>query len=184
MLSEIPNGKKTNNLDSKLITYSNKKLKNKMIQRIQTVYLSAIVILMAITIFNPIVSFVNEKDSLFYMLDFKGISQIKNNVSVIESTTWGLTSVSVVISILTLITIFSFKNRLKQIRLSVINLFLTLIYYLLLIFYIWTACTRLNTDWHLHLVSLFPLLCSILIYLAIGAIGKDEKLVKSLNRLR
>jgi hypothetical protein len=139
---------------------------------------------MAITIFNPIVDFVNVKDSLFYRLDFKGISQIINKASILESTTWGLTSVSAVILLLALITIFSFKNRLKQIRLSVINLFFTLIYYLLLIFYIWTACIRLNADWHLHLVSLFPLLCSILTYLAIGAIGKDEKLVKSLNRLR
>jgi len=83
-----------------------------------------------------------------------------------------------------LITIFSFKNRMKQIRLSVINMFFMLCFYIFLSLYLWAACQRLHTDWHLRLVTVFPLVNLILSYLAIGSIGKDEKLVKSTDRLR
>jgi len=50
--------------------------------------------------------------------------------------------------------------------------------------YLWPACERLHADWHLRIIAAFPLINLILSYLAIGAIGKDEKLVKSLDRLR
>lgn len=53
-----------------------------------------------------------------------------------------------------------------------------------MIIYLWSACARLHADWHLQIVAVFPLINLILSYLAIGAIGKDEKLIKSMDRLR
>jgi len=155
-----------------------------MIQRIQTVYLLAIVILSGFVIFCPIAELLNNVDKLIYLVDYKGISLVKPTGNIIESRIWALTSVSSVVPILALITIFSFKNRVKQIRLTVINMFFMLCFYIFLILYIWPACVRLHTDWHLQIVSVFPLLNLILSYLAIGSIGKDEKLIKSLDRLR
>jgi len=155
-----------------------------MIQRIQTIYLLAIVILSGITIFSPIADLINKVDNQIYLVDFKGISLIKPTGNIIESAIWGLTSVSAVVPIIALITIFSFKNRVKQIRLSVINMIFMICFYFFLVLYLWPACIRLHTDWHLRIVSVFPLVNLILSYLAIGAIGKDEKLVKSLDRLR
>jgi hypothetical protein len=155
-----------------------------MIQRIQTVYLLAIVVLSGFVIFSPLADLANKVDNLIYLVDFKGISLLQPTGNIIVSRIWGLTSVSCVIPILALITIFSYKNRLKQIRLSVINMFFMISFYIIMLLYLWPACQQLHTDWHLRLVSIFPLVNLILSYLAIGSIGKDEKLVKSLDRLR
>ena len=155
-----------------------------MIQRIQTLYLLVIVILSAFVILFPVADLINGVDKLVYLLDIKGISLVQPTGNTIESRIWALTSVSVVIPILALITIFSFKNRLKQIRLTVINMIFMLSFYVFLALYLWPACERLHADWHLRIIAAFPLINLILSYLAIGAIGKDEKLVKSLDRLR
>jgi len=155
-----------------------------MIQRIQTVYLLIIVILSGFVIFSPLADLLNNADKLYYLVDFKGISLIQTTGNVIESRIWALTSVSMVVPILALIAIFSYKNRIKQIRLTVINMLFMLCFYVFLVLFIWPACSRLHADWHLRVVSVFPLVNLILSYLAIGAIGKDEKLIKSLDRLR
>jgi len=155
-----------------------------MIQRIQTVYLLAIVVLSGFVIFSPLADLLNKVDNLNYLVDFKGISLIQTTGNIIESRIWALTSVSMVVPILALIAIFSFKNRVKQIRLTVINMFFILCFYIFLVLYLWPACGRLHADWHLRIVTVFPLVNLILSYLAIGAIGKDEKLIKSMDRLR
>jgi hypothetical protein len=155
-----------------------------MIQRIQTLYLIGIVILSGIVAFSPIADLLNKVDNLIYLVDYNGISLVKSTGNIIESRIWGLTSISLVVSILALITIFSFKNRLKQIRLTVINMLFIISYYIFLIIYLWSSCARLHTDWHLRFAAVLPLVNLILSYLAIGAIGKDEKLIKSMDRIR
>ena len=155
-----------------------------MIQRIQTVYLLLIVILSGITTFSPLADLINKADNLIYLVDFNGISLIKPTGSIVESTIWGLISISALITIIALITIFNYKNRVKQIRLTVINMLFMICFYIFLMLYLWPACIRLHADWHLRLASVLPLVNLVLSYLAIGGIGKDEKLVKSLDRLR
>ena len=155
-----------------------------MIQRIQTVYLLLIVILSGFVVFSPLADLLNNADKLNYLVDFKGISLIQATGNIIESRIWALTSVSMVVPILALITIFSFKNRVKQIRLTVINMFFIVCFYIFLLMYLWPACVHLHADWHLRIASVFPLVNLILSYLAIGAIGKDEKLIKSMDRIR
>ena len=155
-----------------------------MIQRIQTLYLLAIVILSGFVIFAPLADLVNTVDKFIYLVDFKGISLLKPTGNTLESTIWGLTTISMIVPVMAFIATFSYKNRTKQIRLCVINMGFMLAYYGFLVFEIWTACNRLHTDWHLRIPTVLPLVNMILSYLAIGAIGKDEKLVKSLDRLR
>lgn len=155
-----------------------------MIQRIQTLYLFIIAILSVFTVYFPAADLINVKDNLLYTLDFKGISLIQPVGTTLESTTWLLTTFTAVFGIIAMITLFSYKNRVKQIRLSVINMLFMLGYYVVLGIDIWLACRRLNTEWHLHLSTSFPLISLVLNYLAIGAIGKDENLVKSVDRLR
>ena len=57
-------------------------------------------------------------------------------------------------------------------------------YYAVLFVNIWLISNRLNTEWHLRFVTVLPIVCMVLNYLAIGAIGKDEALVKSTDRIR
>jgi len=155
-----------------------------MIQRIQTIYLLAIVVLSGFVAFSPLAELINKVDNLNYLVDFKGISLIQQTGNVIESRIWALNAVIFIVPILSLITIFSYKKRLKQIRLTIINMVFMISFYVFITLYLWPACERLHTEWHLQIVALFPLVNLILSYLAIGAIGKDEKLVKSLDRLR
>ena len=155
-----------------------------MLQRIQTLYLLAVVILSGFIIFSPLADLINKADNLSYLVNINGISLLKATGNIIESRIWALASVTLVVPVIALITIFSYKNRLKQIRLSVINMLFMLCFYIFMVLYLWPACIRLHTDWHLRIVAVFPLINIILTYLAIGAIGKDEKLVKSLDRLR
>lgn len=155
-----------------------------MIQRIQTIYLLAVVILSVFVLFSPIAELINKVDGLIYMVDFKGISLVQPTGNTLESRIWALDSVSLVVPVLALITILSFKNRLKQIRLTIINMIFMLSFYVFMALYLWPACERLHADWHLRIVAVFPLVNLILSYLAIRSIGKDEKLIKSLDRLR
>ena len=71
-----------------------------------------------------------------------------------------------------------------QIRLQIIKIIFYAGFYLLLFIYVWQFAQKLDLDWALHLVTAFPLVNIILSVLAIRAIGKDEALVKSLNRIR
>jgi hypothetical protein len=155
-----------------------------MLQRIQTIYLLLIVILSGVTIFSPLADLINTTNHQTYLFNFRGVSLIQPTGNVVQSTTWLLSAFAAVFGIIALLTIFSYKDRVKQIRLSVINMLFMLGYYGLLAFYIWSASSGLNAEWHLRFAVILPLVCLILNYLAIGAIGKDEKLVKSLDRLR
>ncbi|HET7732981.1 MAG TPA: DUF4293 domain-containing protein [Paludibacter sp.] len=155
-----------------------------MLQRIQTIYLLIIAILSGMTLFLPVADLINTKDNLIYLIDIKGVTLIQQTGNVLVSTTWLLSAFAAVFGIIALITLFSYKNRVKQIRLSVINMLFMLGYYVLLVIYIWSASKQLNAEWHLHFATVLPLISLIFNYLAIGAIGKDEKLVKSLDRLR
>lgn len=156
-----------------------------MIQRIQSVYLLIIVILAGCTNSLPMAELINVKLNLNYLLDFRGISLVQPTGELVsQSTTWLLSSFATVFGIISLITIFSFKNRIKQIRLSVLNFLFMIGYYVLLIIYLLISKSALDADIHLKLPVVFPLIAMILNYLAIGSIGKDEKLVKSLDRLR
>lgn len=155
-----------------------------MLQRIQTIYLLLIAILSGVTVYSPVANLTNAKDNLIYQMDFKGISLIQQTGGELVSTTWLLTTFAAVFGVIALITLFSYKNRIKQIRLCVINMLFLLGYYIVLAIDIWSACKQLNAEWHLQFAAVLPLVSLILNYLAIGAIGKDEKLVKSLDRLR
>lgn len=155
-----------------------------MLQRIQTVYLLAIVILSGVTLFSPWVGFYNAAEALGYMMDFKGITLLQRTGNILQSYVWGLTALVALVPIISLFAIFKFKKRIIQLRLCIINMLVMASFYVLLFIYIWFADRALDTEWHLKLVTVFPLINMVLNYLAIRGIAKDEALVKSLDRLR
>lgn len=155
-----------------------------MIQRIQTLYLLAIVVLSTFTLFSPMADLFNKADMSVYLLDYKGIYLTNPAGNVYQSNVIWLTVISSLVPIISLITIFLFKKRIAQIRFSIINMFLMAGYYVLLYIYLWFAGQNLHVEWSLHLAAAFPLVNIVLNFLAIRAIGKDDALVKSLNRIR
>jgi hypothetical protein len=155
-----------------------------MIQRIQTIYLLIVVILSGITLLTVQAGFVGNTDAAQYILNYKGVFQVQTTGMDFVKNVWSLTALCVLIPVIAIATIFVYKKRLLQIRLSIINSVLLAGYYGLLFIYLWQTGNMLNADWYLEMVTAFPLVNIILTFLAIRAIGKDEALIKSLNRLR
>lgn len=155
-----------------------------MIQRIQTLYLLAVVVLSLITLFSPLVSFFDSALALTYKMSYKGVELIEQSGNLFQNDVWTLTVLSAIIPLISLLTVFLFKNRILQLRLTFFNTVLMAGWYAMLFIYIWFAKSNFNADWTLEIVTAFPLINIVLNFLAIRGIGKDEALVKSLSRLR
>lgn len=149
-----------------------------MIQRIQSVYLLVVTILMIICMCSPVGSIISNTQE---------ISEFGNLCITLpdgtkDYATWALFTILLVASILSFGTIFLFKKRMLQIRLTIFNSILLIGYYLTLIAYIFMLAedTTFSASWTICL----PFVAIILNWLAIRGIGADEALVKAYDRLR
>jgi hypothetical protein len=130
-----------------------------MIQRIQTLFLTLIVIVASAGLFLKLYSI--DGDSHIVLED--------NNLTIVSS----------IISTISLVSIFMHGDRRKQIRLCYIIMFLSLIYGVI----IGIDYSKYNTDFNTILIG-FPIIIFILAYFAQYFIKKDLKLVESADRLR
>lgn len=173
-----------------------------MIQRIQTLYLFVVVVLFATMVATPLLDFkINNvkldvengaaqtkpdvkvtKDVKVYQMTYKGIVDKESGDMLISTSL--VTMYEIVVAVIALITIFLFKNRGSQIKLTVFNMVLQVGFYVVVAVYMYTAYKYANTDFDFHLPIVFPLISLILSYLAFRAIVKDDLLVKSLGRVR
>lgn len=153
-----------------------------MIQRIQSVYLLVAGIFLVFLLFNPIAEFVRTANQAIFELRFLGVV---NEAGETESFSVLPLSILIVLCIsITFITIFLFKKRVFQIRLSVINIVLLLGLEGLMFYYVSVIKNELEGNVSYNVLIVFPVVSAILVYLALRAIAKDEALVRSLNRLR
>ena len=123
-------------------------------------------------------------ENVNYLVSYKGIYLTQAAEQVFQSPVWGITVFALIIPIFALITVFLFKKRKLQIKLTYINIACVVMYYTSVAAYVLVAAQRLQADWTLHFAVVVPLVCLILLVLAVSAIKKDEALVKSLDRLR
>ena len=149
-----------------------------MIQRIQSVYLLVVTILMIICMCNPVGSIVASTNE---------ISEFGNLFIILpdgtkDYSTWALFIILLIVAGLSLGTIFLFKKRMLQIRLAIFSIVMMVGYYLALLAYIFLLAedTTFSASWTVCL----PLVGIILNWLAIRAIGADEALVRAYDRLR
>ena len=154
-----------------------------MIQRIQTVYLLAIVVLMIATLFLPL-TILQAGDSMC-SFDASGISTMLTDQPELLYPTWSLFALTAAIAIISLVTIFLYRKRILQIRLCIFNAILMLGFYGLYAFYVWNVSKDLGDVSITGKIALtFPFISLLLDFLAIRNIGADEALVRSLDRLR
>ncbi|MCF8228853.1 MAG: DUF4293 domain-containing protein [Bacteroidales bacterium] len=159
-----------------------------MIQRIQSLLLLIVVAANVLIFFFPIATFENE--NLFYVYHLY-IYQVSNMVPGSENLfadtmMLPLAAGVIVIGLLALITIFLYKTRLMQMRIIKIDIFLNiLLIVVFFFFFVNTIETKLETtaDYHYLTVS-FPLISLLFLVLSYRAILRDEKLVRSADRLR
>jgi hypothetical protein len=86
------------------------------------------------------------------------------------------------ITLLHLIIIFLFKKRILQIRILGFTMVLLLGLVGVMLYFLYAAFEGAEVVFKIPIV--FPVIAFILDYLAIRAIGKDEALIRSLNRIR
>ena len=152
-----------------------------MIQRIQTLYLLIVTVLMAVTVFLPFLT-LSADDLTSVDLSFRGFTVDGWNWTV---ATGCLSVMTALIALLSLGDIFLFTNRALQVRICIFNMLLMVGWYALLAVVVWFEMQNTSyTHLHLHIACCFPLVSIILTYLAMRGILKDDALVKSLDRLR
>ena len=150
-----------------------------MIQRIQTLYLLAIVALGITLIFLPVLQLVSPQEATelqIWELTALGGAPLPG--------LWGLLITTILIPVLAFIDIFLFKKRLLQARLNIFLALLCLGYYGVLAIYIWQAKLALGVDWHVLPYASFPLICFVLTLMATRRILTDEALVRAADRIR
>ena len=150
-----------------------------MIQRIQTVYLLAIVALGIALIWLPVVQFVTpEEASELQIWELSALGGVP------LQGLWGLLLTTALIPLMAFVDIFLFKKRLLQARLNIFLAMLCLGYYGVLAIYIWQAKLALGVDWHILPWASFPLISFVLTLMATRRILKDEALVRAADRIR
>ncbi len=149
-----------------------------MIQRIQSVYLLVVTILMIVCMCSPVGSIIASTNE---------ISEFGNLCITMPDGTkdyapWALFVILLIVAILSFGTIFLFKKRMLQIRLTIFSSVVLIGYYMALIAYIFMLAedTSFTPSW----IICLPFIGIILNWLAIRGIGADEALVKAYDRLR
>ena len=147
-----------------------------MIQRIQSVYLLVSAILTGF-LFKLELAELIAADEIYSFVAagiYKGETQIFNGIPLLVML--GL------IVVLHLVIIFSYKKRILQMRMTVFTILLLLGLFGAILFFAYTGFDGAKVAFKVPVA--FPLAAAILDFLAIRAIGKDEALIRSLNRIR
>ncbi|MDX2414778.1 MAG: DUF4293 domain-containing protein [Bacteroidales bacterium] len=154
-----------------------------MIQRIQTIYLALVAALSGILLYGNIVNLVGENGES-YSLSYRGISLMHDGAAEIVEKSLPLTILLFALPLLFLISIFLFKNRKLQIRLTVFSTLLQAGALIMILYYVFFTVNKLGASLLFNVKITFPLIGVILGYLAFRAILKDELLIKSYDRIR
>jgi len=155
-----------------------------MIQRIQSVYLFIIALLSSFLIPGSFLNF-TEKTGSFIRVSFNAV--IRNNAGKATEMVEKLLPLSVLIVLITVIslaTIFFFKKRKVQMQLSRFLILLAGILVVACIHVSFRIVSKFDAGIIPGLKMILPVLILIISILAYRGIRKDELLVKSYDRLR
>jgi hypothetical protein len=152
-----------------------------MVQRIQTVYLLVATILISSVFAYPIAELLSSEGQLF-IFNFNGLS-IENEAGLYFLTIPPVILLGI-IALIPLVSMFLYKKRIIQMRLNSLNIILMIGYVGLNYYYIQNFSKQLNGVVSYQIAAIFPFIAAVLTYLAIRAIGKDEALIRSMDRIR
>ncbi len=152
-----------------------------MIQRVQTLYLLIVSFLMSMLFFFPMATFSMLGDVEAQLVS-GGILQSAEGEQVI----WPLMVIVMVMALLPLATIFFYKKRMLQIRMTTFSIVLELLFALMLWYEASSIAEVIEASAYQYnwmLLAVVPV-SIILNIMAIKRIGQDEMLVRSLNSNR
>lgn len=140
-----------------------------MIQRVQSLYLLVAIVLLKVMFFFPVLNLVSNGEIVEV-----GVCMMNEKLNY-------MLLIPVIAALLFMaITIFSFKNRMNQVKLCKISSLLTLI----TVAVIFLGYSSEGAEVAYTVFSVFPLLALVFIQLASRSIIKDENLIRSADRIR
>ncbi len=152
-----------------------------MIQRIQSVYLFVVTILIVISMCLPMGKFIGTDGVTAEVFKPWGVSFSDGSFQL----TWGVFGILLLSAVIAFCTIFLYRNRMLQIRMTIFSTVLLIGFYIVLYIFVFVLKKKLNAmtfqiEWTLCL----PVIAIVLNYLAFRAIYRDELKVKIAARLR
>ncbi len=147
-----------------------------MIQRIQTVYVFVAALLIG-SLYKLKLADLSINDELYTFFAegiSKGEMQVANGLPIFVFIG--------IVAILHVLVLFLYKKRVLQIRILVFTIMLMLGLFGMFFYFAYASFAGAKVAFKIPVV--FPVVAAILDYLAIRAIGKDEALIRSLNRIR
>lgn len=156
-----------------------------MIQRIQTVYLALVAVLCGVSLCSTIGRFANDTEVVASFTNFCFNTDANADIT----GPWPFAVLIIIVLLLTVMSIFLFNHRMRQLRLVVFTTILLVGYLGAYAFIVWLylqqlAAAGIEAHCELAFGALYPLVCIILNCMAIHGIRKDEALVRSLDRIR
>jgi hypothetical protein len=157
-----------------------------MIQRIQTIFLILVILLGVIAFLFPIMSFTGE--GLTYTMNlYKTIAG--NDMSNILYKNMGVGAMQGIVQLVALVAILLFKNRSLQIKIGKLIILLIAFQIAAIVMYSDTIKSLMDVSPEDVVISfkfgaVLPVISLICAYLAVYFIRKDDKLVRSADRLR
>ena len=155
-----------------------------MIQRIQSVFVFAVLVASVACFFFPFWIYIGADYS--YEIGLLSIKLTEGNPQNITLGTLPILVLVTISAILSIVSLFMYKNRQTQLKINNYNLFLNI--FLIGTIYIWipyifnSALPNAQSIWQIGLI--FPLLSLVFLVFANKFIKKDEKLVRSSDRIR
>ena len=153
-----------------------------MIQRIQSVYLLLAAIAIALIFFFPLAGL--SVNNQYFIFNYRGLYEVIGAKEMIISTSYILAVLLSISLLISIFTIFKYNNRKFQMKLCLVNIFLLLASAGLGFYFISTTSSALKAEIHYQFVHVMPFIAIILSFLAYKGIQKDEKLIKSIDRIR
>lgn len=155
-----------------------------MIQRFQSVYLLLAGITATLLLFIPLARF-NVSGQGYFSLSPFGIDSI--NVAPIGGTNsylWVIALCTVLVAVCSFSSIFLFKHRMLQLKLTRWAIVFEVVYCMTYAFQCYNFQSNTTSHFAFTIGTVLPSVAFIFLWLAARAIKKDEELVRAANRIR
>ena len=154
-----------------------------MIQRIQTIWLSVLAILSVSLMRGGIIQF-NNSDGSMLILGFSGISKNTNSVSEVVTGSVGLPLTIVLIPLLAVTAIFLYRKIKLQKKVILLIIAFSISMFIMTIYYWYIISINFDGVIIPGVKMTFPPLIFLLAVFAYRGVIKDERVLKSYDRLR
>ena len=152
-----------------------------MIQRIQSIYLLLVTALLIIALCLPVGSFIGANGVVAGVFKPLGLAMLDGSFQ----STWGMFGILLLSAVISFCTIFLYRNRMLQVRMTIFSGILLIGYYVVSGIFIFMLKKNLGElSFQLGWALCLPAISIVLDYLAFRAIYGEEMRGKAADRLR